>query len=221
MPDDANTKATPDNKDLLEQLSSEYKILQDKIDKIGAFRFTIRGWSITIVVASCVGATTARLPSPFLLLGLVVFVVVFGCMERVQTKHSEVFGRRCAEIERWIWRLLRDQGAHAPSMVPKIAHALADQTRADLHRWSPRIRPLVHFLKSEGENVFYVILIVVVLSLTVWLWLAGQPQRTENAESPQIIQYVVKGTETDASVQRSEKQKETKQNAPKKQTARD
>jgi cytoskeletal protein RodZ len=79
----------------------------------------------------------------------------------------------------------------------------------------------VHFLKSEGENVFYVILIVVVLSLTVWLWLAGQPQRTENAESPQIIQYVVKGTETDASVQRSEKQKETKQNAPKKQTARD
>lgn len=108
-------------KDLLDQLSSEYKILQDKIDKIGAFKFTIRGWSVTIVIASCIGATTARLPSPFLLLGLVVFVVVFGVMEHVQNGHGDTFGRRCAEIERLIWRILRERGLHVPGMVPRIA----------------------------------------------------------------------------------------------------
>lgn len=141
---------------LLEQLSSEYKILQDKIDKIGAFKFTIRGWSVTIVVASCIGATTARLPSPFLLLGLIVFVLVFGRMERIQTGYRETFAHRCAEIERWIWRLLREQGSHAPGMVPKIAHELADQTRVDLARWRnhPRVRFLAYAWRSDHEYVF-------------------------------------------------------------------
>jgi len=83
---------------LLDQLSREYQILQDKIDKIGGFKFTIRGWSVTIVVASSIGAATATLPSPFLLLGLIIFVLVFGHMESVQTQHQKTFGRRCAEI---------------------------------------------------------------------------------------------------------------------------
>ncbi|MGB6942140.1 MAG: hypothetical protein WBE37_07090 [Bryobacteraceae bacterium] len=48
----ASTETDNTDKDLLDQLSSEYKILQDKIDKIGAFKFTIRGWSVTIVIAS-------------------------------------------------------------------------------------------------------------------------------------------------------------------------
>jgi hypothetical protein len=34
------------------RLADEYKILQDKIDKIGAFRFTIKGWSITVIIAA-------------------------------------------------------------------------------------------------------------------------------------------------------------------------
>ncbi len=116
MPNDPKLDAagTEARKLLIEQLSSEYKILQDKIDKIGAFKFTIRGWTVTIVVASCIGATTAHLPSAYLLLGLVVFVLVFGRMERIQSGYQETFAHRCAEIERWIWRLLREQGSHVP-----------------------------------------------------------------------------------------------------------
>ena len=34
----------------------EYKILQDKIDKIGGFRFTIKGWSVTAVIAANIAA---------------------------------------------------------------------------------------------------------------------------------------------------------------------
>ena len=36
------------------RLAEEYKILQEKMDKIGGFRITIKGWS-----ATAVGAITA------------------------------------------------------------------------------------------------------------------------------------------------------------------
>jgi hypothetical protein len=220
MPSDRQTESRPENKALLDQLSSEYKILQDKIDKIGAFKFTIRGWSVTIVVASCIGATTARLPSPFFLLGLIIFVAVFGHMERIQTGHREVFGRRCAEIERWIWRLLREQGAHAPSMVPKIAHELADEMRSSLRRWkSPHIRRLVRALKSHDEYVFCAVLIISILALT-W-WLASHPKSPDRPEPFEVIQHNGTRRETGASVplsQRDRDPKETEQNASKKKT---
>ena len=162
-------------------MSSEYKILQDNIDKIGAFKFTIRGWSVTIVIASCIGATTARLPSPFLLLGLVVFVVVFGVMEHVQTGHGNTFGRRCAEIERLIWRLLRERGLRVPGMVPRIAHDLADDNRAKLYRWkSPRFRRVIRVIKANGETAFYFVQVAVIVTLTIW--------RARNTPSRQALQ---------------------------------
>jgi hypothetical protein len=206
---------------LLEQLSSEYKILQDKIDKIGGFKFTIRGWSVTIVVASCIGATTARLPSPFLLLGLIIFVWIFGRMERIQTGYRETFARRCAEIERSIWRLLREQGSHVPGMVPKIAHELASDTRADLARWRnhPRVRRLVHAWRSDHEYVFCAVLIAVILFLTGWL--ALQPKAPERTDAPQLIQRNTPDSVPGAARQlapMSGNQKGSKPNAPSKKT---
>lgn len=44
-------------KDLVERLTDEYKIVQDKIDKIGGFRFQVKGWAITIVVGALVAGT--------------------------------------------------------------------------------------------------------------------------------------------------------------------
>jgi len=41
-----------DEADFKQRLTDEYKILQDKIDKIGGFRFTIKGWSVTAVIAA-------------------------------------------------------------------------------------------------------------------------------------------------------------------------
>jgi hypothetical protein len=166
-------------KDLLDQLSSEYKILQDKIDKIGAFKFTIRGWSITIVVASCIGATTARLPSPTLLLGLIVFVIVFWAMEHSQTSYQDTFGRRCAEIERFIWRLLRASKLDVPGMVPRIAHDLADDNRSKFYRWeNARVRAFIRGVSAQGEVIFYLVQIVVVVTLTVWLTFHAGTQRS-------------------------------------------
>lgn len=48
------------------RLTDEYKLLQDKIDKIGGFRFTIKGWSVTAVIAASAAgsAATRSLGSP-------------------------------------------------------------------------------------------------------------------------------------------------------------
>lgn len=40
----ANRQLTPVETEFLDKLENEYKILQDKIDKIGAFRCTIKRW---------------------------------------------------------------------------------------------------------------------------------------------------------------------------------
>src|SRR6267154_5661686 len=55
---------TPIETEFVDKLENEYKILQDKIDKIGAFRFTIKGWSITVILAAAfAGASTAKIPA--------------------------------------------------------------------------------------------------------------------------------------------------------------
>jgi hypothetical protein len=204
---------------LLDQLSSEYKILQDKIDKIGAFKFTIRGWSVTIVVASCIGATTAHLPSPFLLLGLIVFVLLFFRMEQIQTGYRNTFSRRCAEIERWIWRLLREQGARAHGMVPKIAHELADQSRVPRAWNRPVLRPLAKMWRTDDEFWFYAALILAILALTIWL--VHHPIVPERSDPIENIQYNVPsvGPASPASPgAKTEYRKETGPHGPSKKT---
>jgi hypothetical protein len=184
---DERKRSIDQTKLLLDQLSQEYRILQDKIDKIGAFKFTIRGWSVTIVVASSIGAVTATLPSPFLLLGLIIFVCLFGHMESVQTRHRNTFGRRCAEIERLVWRSLRDQGVQSAGMVPRIAHELEDESRARLRRWkSRRMRSTIKKLRSQEEYAFYSVQIIVIVGLTILL--AAYPRKQKYDEPSQFFQ---------------------------------
>jgi hypothetical protein len=59
---------------LLDQMNSEYGILQDKLDKIGGFRTTIRGWSVTLVIASIIAAGSSKGVSPYFLGLLFIFV---------------------------------------------------------------------------------------------------------------------------------------------------
>jgi hypothetical protein len=55
-------------------MNSEYGILQDKLDKIGGFRTTIRGWSVTLVIASIIAAGSSKGVSPYFLGLLFIFV---------------------------------------------------------------------------------------------------------------------------------------------------
>jgi len=49
----------------------EYKMIQDKIDKIGAFRFRLRGWLITLMTAVATAAfSTNKLTYAVFIVGL-------------------------------------------------------------------------------------------------------------------------------------------------------
>jgi len=80
----APTDGTYDETEFKSRLTDEYKILQDKIDKIGAFRFTIKGWSVTAVVAaSAAGAASKSLSTVFTLSVALVFMLIFFFFLRI------------------------------------------------------------------------------------------------------------------------------------------
>ena len=79
-------RLTPIETEFVDKLEKEYKILQDKIDKIGAFRFTIKGWSITVILAAAfTSASTAKIPTWLWLVLLLGFLVLFFRFELQQT----------------------------------------------------------------------------------------------------------------------------------------
>src|SRR5947209_1373029 len=80
------------------RLMDEYKILQDKIDKIGGFRFTVKGWSVTLITGSLAAASAANNPG-YVPLALILVVVTFFLLEYQQWEFSLRFGMRASEIE--------------------------------------------------------------------------------------------------------------------------
>src|SRR5204863_5283081 len=96
-----------DAKLVLDLFSAEYKLLQDKVDKIGAFRFTVKGWSVTLVIISTFAVGANKNVDPRLLLLLIVFVIALGLVELKQARLSALFGRRLFRLEREFARLRR------------------------------------------------------------------------------------------------------------------
>ena len=70
----------------------EYKILQDKIDKIGGFRISIKGWSVTVVLAASAAATTTgRLSTVATVsIGLALMLCFFFSFEFDQVRLSRI-----------------------------------------------------------------------------------------------------------------------------------
>jgi len=116
-----------DKADFKGRLTDEYKILQDKIDKIGGFRFTIKGWSVTAVVAaSAVGSTASLLTLTTISIGLALMLCFFFWFEFKQVELSRLFGDRARRLEDSFRRVDRglDMGS-ARMRVPYTAHEIA------------------------------------------------------------------------------------------------
>lgn len=132
-PDLAAVKEDP----ILELFQREYAILQEKIDKIGGFRFTIKGWALTLSTGALVAAFATSLNSLvaiFLISGL-----VFGLwsLEWRQAKLTDLFQGRTLRIETRILRRLNALGIHRLEFAtlicsPGIANEL--RTPVELHR---------------------------------------------------------------------------------------
>ena len=82
-------------------LLEEYKILLPKIDKIGDYRFIVRGWSATIVLGLLFGSSAANVP-PYIVLLALPIVGLFYLMEANQNVLQVVLMKRATSLERTI-----------------------------------------------------------------------------------------------------------------------
>jgi hypothetical protein len=113
-------------------LLEEYKILLPKIDKIGDYRFIVRGWSATIVLGLLFGSSAANVPYYIVLLALPI-VGLFYLMEANQNDLQVVLMKRAASLERtfqmasakryvdpnpYADAIARCQGLRPPSIAP-------------------------------------------------------------------------------------------------------
>ena len=80
-------------------LWEEYELLQDKIDKIGAFRFQVKGWLITLTTTFIFAGLAAGLPRPTFCLAI-PFVAGFFVIEKQQRAWERGFISRIVAIER-------------------------------------------------------------------------------------------------------------------------
>lgn len=162
---------TPAEEQFVIRLAEEYKILQDKIDKIGAFRFTIKGWSITVIIGALFAgsATSLRLTMSLVLsAALLVLILAFFAFERQQTRLSHHFGERAISIERVISRILRKDSRASGAddflvlrFVPGIAHHLRRR-----HSRSRGPRSLWRSL-HEADIGFYFMEVVLVCAVVL------------------------------------------------------
>jgi hypothetical protein len=108
-------------------LSDEYKMLQDKIDRIGAFRFTIKGWALTAVIGASAAAGGRSLPTVCTIwLGLLLMLFFFFLLEHEQVRWSRLFGDRAGRLEDAFRRVRRGRGQQVfeTFSVPYTAHEL-------------------------------------------------------------------------------------------------
>jgi hypothetical protein len=172
-----------DNSILLEQMNSEYRLLQDKIDKIGAFRFTIRGWSVTLVIASIIAAGSSNVVSPYILGLLPLFIYALYATERKQNHYSVVFGDRALYLEKRIREELRShsQGQSIVGFYPGIAHHLHSVRRKEsigaTRAWV-----------TDPDHFFYVVQVIAVAVAIAVLVRLAPASRPDPFDGQTVIQ---------------------------------
>lgn len=194
---------------VLEQMNSEYRILQDKLDKIGGFRTTIRGWSITLVVASIIAAGSSKQVSPFFLSLLFIFIYAFDAMERKQNRYANIFGARILQLERRMRDELRGRSKDDPVLgfYPGIAHHLHSSLKGRSSRHFDWFR--------DADRFFYVAqvvaLVIAMVALRFWGTAPKSPeiQNVFQTDSTRPI-YEIEKPETSDTAQTSQKTEERK-----------
>lgn len=189
-----NRQLTPIETEFVDKLENEYKILQDKIDKIGAFRFTIKGWSITVILAAAFASASAvKIPAWLWLVSLLGFLVLFFLFELEQTMLRHKFGQRCILIESAITRVLRTAATRSGNMIvrkkfvelrsiPGITNHLHKRSAGpDSEEWS-KWRAF-----READGFFYAALGILTLLFAAWHVTAAKQEMDKNEHVPRDV----------------------------------
>jgi hypothetical protein len=170
-----------DEADFRRRLMDEYAILQGKIDKIGGFRFTIKGWSVTAVIAISAAAATAKslLTVIALSVGLSFMLWFFFLFELGQVRLSRLFGNRARELENCFYVIDRNSGrtTSAPIRAPFSAHSivqaryveklLAKRTSRGSHSIKDHWHRLAQYCRVLKQADIYFYLALVILSFVL------------------------------------------------------
>jgi hypothetical protein len=171
--------------DALRYLWEEYKLLQDKIDKIGAFRFQVKGWIVGLLGAALFSAYVGNWPwwsYPLLL----AVLGPFWLLEKDQESLSEGFGHRARILE----NTLRSAHVFSPrrsvpyDRIPDLkrvpptspVNAVALVARQlDRTRYGRLVR--------RAHGAFYVVLLALVLVATVLRFSSSQSASVTSPDS--------------------------------------
>lgn len=111
--------------------SDEFRLIQDKLDHIGDFRFRVRGWVITLVTALFTAGLTREIPWHVYLLAELP-VLGFHFMERAQSIWQSVLVTRASILEEHL-------RSHAEWPAPGIVAGFRERRRRLRHTRMGRI----------------------------------------------------------------------------------
>lgn len=149
----------------------EYKLLQAKVDGIGTFKFQIRGWAITLMVAFIVSGIAARIPTVAFLSGLFV-IGLFYLLDSNQQVWGTAYIKRLGDLE-----TLLVKGSHESrrNRSPGIVLATGTEVRSRFRK----------FLLSKETPLFYLLLTALILGFTAYsMW------RGRSDDMPTKVQIV-------------------------------
>lgn len=164
-------------------LLEEYKLLQAKIDKASDYRFTVRGWSATIILGLLLGSSAASAPS-YILLFAVPVVVLFWLMEEQQNDIQNTLQKRALGLERVLQKAPGAQRYQDPNPygdpigpVPGIATALNRSGRGATGRKRTAQR---------SASLFYSVQLLLIAIAVCWAYFVPT---TKKEPTPQNVYY--------------------------------
>ncbi len=197
---------------VVDLLMREYQILQEKIDKIGGFRFTIKGWALTLDIGAVVAAFATSLDRHLSVLLVLGVVGALWLLELRQTHLSEIFQNRAFRIEKVIMRRLTAHGLRRADVallmgVPGIAGEIRSplelrslapsRRRGRLTRWLLRLQ-LISWVRRSGwrkkltvSDFYFYFLLWVVASLFLWFHSAPKDQNRQQTPSGHVQKIVM------------------------------
>lgn len=174
-------------------VSDEYRMLQDKIDKIGEFRFTIKGWSVTAVIAGTITTSGKGLAIACAISsGLLAMILFFLLLEYEQVKHSRLYGERAARLEDVFRRIAYGKGEDMFRSVP-VPYTAHDLVLAALQKKAKGRRGNSEERKGAGlwrvVGTLHVWFYIVLMVLSMGPLAAQHKQVAETFESFQRISH--------------------------------
>jgi hypothetical protein len=151
----------------------EYKILQDKIDSIGDFRFRVKGWTVTLIVGFILGGFATSLPSFAFLLGLLI-VFGFHSLELHYVNLQRVYVSRISKLEHRL-RKRPDPLENKPHFPVPGLFRIVTLNKKRPKSWFKK------YIVLKAHNIYYLILyLIIVLSFIINLMSDSQSAHDVN-----------------------------------------